>query len=447
MKHIKPLLRIAGFLLCLALLVAFANTHLLQTDTIPFLTMTEMKARSDIELAIIGSSVVRDHFNPELIGEETGLTTFDAAVPCASLPADLAMTETLFQTNSPQWVVLVMEPYNLNTTKEELEAEYKLMPMLDDPAIALRYYLRLCREDGRYLDRALLFRTEMASSLADVKKTFGLRYNTGETYEQLKSSFGEGITYQGAGFLRYDVEAGAQTLVRQRMIRREATSWEYSLMDETQALLYEYKALCEENDAQLMILLYPMHTAQALANPDYLPYNESLRAFCAQNDILCFDMGYAKPELMERLDDYYFDLDHMNGEGADVLSAAFAELFNRCTADEDVSGLFYGSRYEYLQTIDFITNCWVLPEGGNRYTADSNHAAQVTAEYRFTLVDAEGGETLLRDYGEETGIEAEIPAGCELRVYARPAGGKQDERVYFDYPTDYEAFYAQWDTR
>lgn len=430
----KPYARLAGFFLCLALLAALANTFLLQTDTVAYLTLAEMKSRSDIELAIVGSSVVRDHFDPALITERTGKAAFGAAVPCAALPADIAMTEEMLRTSSPEWVVAVMEPYNFNTTKEEFEAQYKLAPMLTSPKTALSYYLRLCRADGDYIDRLLLFRAQMASP-AEIKKTLALRFNTQAAFEEIAKTFDPGVTYMGGGFLRYDIEADAQEEIRRRMQRQEATRWEYSLFPESQEALLDYKALCEAHGAKLMILIYPMHTAHALANPDFIPYNESLMAFCAENGIPCFNMAYAKPELMPNLDAYYFDLDHMNAEGARQLSEAFAQLFNRYTAGEDVSHLFYANQYEYMETIDFITNCWLTEEDG-RYLADSNRAPGAAAEYRFVLRDAAGEETLLRDYSGEAAIEAEISEGCDLRVYARPAGKAQDPQVYFDYPAD-----------
>jgi len=438
-RRIKPYLRLLGFFLCLALLVIFANTHLLQTDTVAFLTLREMKARSDIELAIVGSSVVRDHFDPALIGEKTGKTAFSAAVPCASLPADIAMTEEMLRTSSPAWVVAVMEPYNFNTTKEEFEAEYKLMPMLTSPKTMLDYYLRLCEADGDYIDRLLLFRAQMAASLGEIKKTFGLKYNAEAAFEEIKGTFDEGVTYMGGGFLRYDVEPAAEDVIRQRMQRQEATRWEYSLFPASQQALLDYKALCAQNGAQLMILIYPMHTAHALANPDFIPYNESVMAFCADNGIPCFNFAYARPEFMPNLDGYYFDLDHMNARGAQILSSAFAEFFNRYTAGEDVSGLFYADQYEYLASISYITNCWITAEQAGAYAADCNRAPGVEAEYRFVLRHADGSETLLRDYHEESMIAMEIPDGCDLRVYARVKGQAQDERIYYDYPTDARA--------
>lgn len=83
MKHF---IRLAVFLLGFALLVILADCTLIQTDTFVALTLSEMKSRSDIELAVIGSSIVRDHFNAELISEKTGKQAFSAAVPGLSLP-------------------------------------------------------------------------------------------------------------------------------------------------------------------------------------------------------------------------------------------------------------------------------------------------------------------------------------------------------------------------
>ena len=83
-EKLMPYVRAALFMLCLVLMAAFANKFLLQTDTTTFLTVREMQQRDDIELAIVGSSVVRDHFDPYLISERTGLTAFDVA------PADMS---------------------------------------------------------------------------------------------------------------------------------------------------------------------------------------------------------------------------------------------------------------------------------------------------------------------------------------------------------------------
>ena len=99
MKHptFRGLLRLAAFLLGLALIVAFANTFCIKTDIYAALTMAEVKARSDIEVAFVGSSIVRDHFNADMISKEIGKTCFALGIPCGMLQGNIASTRELYR--------------------------------------------------------------------------------------------------------------------------------------------------------------------------------------------------------------------------------------------------------------------------------------------------------------------------------------------------------------
>lgn len=446
--------RLVLFLLGFVLLLVFANTHLIQTDTIARLTIHEMQQRDDIELALVGSSIVRDHFNAQLITEKTGLETFCATVPTASMPASIALTRELFETNSPEWVVLVTEPYNFITVREAREAQYKLMPFLSSPANMLDYYLRAAREDGYYLDRLLMFRGFGAQSVADVVKTIGLRYFPQQMYERLKPDMDPTVSYKGAGFLRHETDERADDQIRS--IVREYTGYYYELLPGSKEQIETYKQLCEENGAKLMVVIYPNHTAHGLGEPGFLDYNASLKRFCDELGIPCFNFSHAKPELMPNLDEYFFDLYHMVGEGADLLSSAFARVFSAYVSGEDVSSLFHLNNWHYLESLNFTTNCWITPykpgsewnqalyhdearvaalaEQQDVFLADCNHHTSFTPEYRFVLLEADGSETLLLDYGVDTLYACEPGAlsGKTLRLYARIAGHESSGEVWYD---------------
>ena len=143
----------------------------------------------------------------------------------------------------------------------------------------------------------------------------------------------------------------------------------------------------------------------------------------------CFNLMFAREELLPCLDDLYYDLYHMVGEGADTLSAAFARLFNAYLAGEDTSGWFYPDAQAYLASIDFITNCWLTQETGAdgqvTLRADCNRGTLVTPQYRFTLVQESGEETLLRDWSEDAVLtcDAQALAGGTPRAYARADEG------------------------
>ena len=431
-KNIRPFIRLFAFLLAFVPVVLLADTFLIQTDTFVALTMDELKTRSDIELAVVGSSIVRDHFNAPLISERTGMQAFSAAVPGLSLQGELALTSELYRQNDPEYTVLVVEPYNFDTAKEDPNALYKLMPFLSDAENKMTYYLDTAREDGKYLDRLLLFREFGAQSLADVAKTAGLRLNARKEYERLKPTMDATVSYAGGGFLRHTSDESAESLIRETVLREEYPGYVYELYEPSKALLARYKALCEEKGSKLLVILFPNLTAHALAEPGFLPYGESLMRYCRESDIPCFNFQYAKAEYLQNLDGYYYDLYHMNGTGADLFSAFFARFFNAYTSGEDVSGWFYADQAQYLASIDRITNVW-LSVGEGVYIADCNRGTLVTPRYRFVSVAADGTETTLLDDGESDTLPAAlVPDGETLRVYAVPKGQENADSVWYD---------------
>ena len=453
-KHLSGLAKLFVFMLGFAALVWFANLHLIQTDTFAALTMKEMQQRDDIELAFIGSSIVRDHFNVDLITEETGLTAFDVAIPCASMPATIAVTRELYRTSLPEWTVMVAEPYNFDTVREGIEAQFKMMPFLSDPSNIIDYYLRLCDEDGYYFDRMFMFRKFGAQSVSDIVKTIGLRYWPKATYERLMPTLDPTVVYSGGGFLRHETDARADDLIRNSVFR-EFTGYKYSLYPESVEQIKLYKQQVEAAGSNLMVVIFPNHTAHGLAEPGFLDYNESLRALCAELSVPCYDFTLARPELMPVLDEYYYDLYHMVGEGADIFSEAFCRVFNAHLSGEDVSHLFYADNREYLMSIDFITNAWVVQYPGGTWNqswsqdkktiealgkdhdvfmADSNRGPRLAPEYRFVIREEDGSETLLQDYGVAIYYACEKGAldGKTLRVYARVPDAADAQEHWFD---------------
>ena len=203
------------------LVVLLANAVLIQTDTYSALPLAELKSRDDIDLAVVGSSIVGEHLNANLVSEQTGLTAFSASVPSLSLQGEIALTREIYRKNSPAYTVLSLEPYNLNSAKEYTSAYYRLTPYLSSWRDKITYYLDACREDGLYLDRLFMFREFGVESLSDILKTVGLRLNPLKTYEKLKPTLDDTVTYEGSGFLRYDREPDVADLVREKLQREQ----------------------------------------------------------------------------------------------------------------------------------------------------------------------------------------------------------------------------------
>ena len=295
----RKIIRLCVFLLGFVWLIIFANTFLIKTDTYARLTLAELQERDDIQVAFVGSSIVRDHFNAEMISEQTGFTCFSVGIPCAALQADLAVTKELYRKNNPEWTILVVEPFTFDTVREGIEAQYELMPYLSSPIEQVKYYLRLCREDGWYFDRLFMFRDFGVESFRDFLKTVGLHFFPWQTYQSMKPKLDKRMTYAGSGFVRYNTKDRATKVVRQQIIR-EYTGYEYGLYPHSKEMLLEYRDLVEQNGSKLMVFIYPNMTAHNLAIPGFLDYNASLMEFCAENGIECVNFSLAKPELYPR---------------------------------------------------------------------------------------------------------------------------------------------------
>ena len=430
---IRKALALLAFLVLAALLIPLGNTTLVQLDTFATLTMRDMRERDDIELAIVGSSIVQHHFNPALISEATGLTAFDATITNMVMPDVLALTRELYRTNSPEWVVLVLEAYSFDSVRTDPQTQMKLMPHLSSPANRLRYLQDVLEKDGETLSRVLLFNTFGFQSFDDVRKAVRLRVEPEAVLAELQSEHPGDYLYAD-GFVRRETDERATDSLVKTIIREE-TGYTYEIYDYTKDKLREFKALCEAHGSKLMVVLAPGMTAHALAEPGYLPYLQSAQAFLNELGVPCFNLMFAREELLPRLDETYYDLYHMVGEGADVLSAAFARVFNAHRAGEDVSGWFYPDAQAYLASIDFVTNCWLAQEtdadGQATLLADCNRGSLVTPQYRFTLIREDEGETLLRDWSEEATLTCDALdlAGGTPRVYAR--AGESGEEVSF----------------
>ena len=85
-KNIRSFLRFGAFLLILVLVVLLANAVLIQTDTYSALPLAELKSRDDIDLAVVGSSIVGEHQRQPRQRADR-LNRLSASVPSLSLQA------------------------------------------------------------------------------------------------------------------------------------------------------------------------------------------------------------------------------------------------------------------------------------------------------------------------------------------------------------------------
>lgn len=423
-------LRFFSFFLIPILVLTGANLLLMRSDAHTYYSLREATHSEQIDLALVGSSIVYADFNPQIITEKTGLEAYSLTIGHMSLPGALAITRLLYQDRQPKYIALVLESDNFSKTTENIQTQMRLSPFLTThPIIAARYYLDLCSQDQQYIDRLFLFKSFMIRDLDDLRHTLALWFSPDEFL--LESGLFDGaMQYQGRGFMRYVKDGHGYDALRFTPLKPHIADNTPGLHDFSKRKLLEYKTLCEKHGSQLLVVISPNSTAQVLGRTGFLDKNIALGAFCRENGIPFFDMSLAKDSFIPLLDPYYYDLYHLDGTGADIFSEKFGEMLHMYLAGESVDHLFYSSADEYLDSIDFITNAWIdqsSSDGEDVFTADCLHGRTVTPEYAFYLVGDDASHELLQDYSSDNTYccASGSLSGRRLRVYARPVGSQE----------------------
>lgn len=422
-------IRFLSFFLLPVLVLTASNLLLLRSDALTYYSIREAVQSEQLDLALVGSSIVFSDFNPQIITEKTGLETYNLTIGHMSLQGALATTRLLLQDKQPKYIALVLESDNFSKTTEDIQTQMRLSPhLVTHPLIAMRYYLDLCSQDHRYMDRLLLFKSSMVRNLDDIRRNLSLWFSPDEFL--FESGLLEGVTqYQGRGFMRYMKDGRGYDALRFTPLKHDVADDTPGLEDFSKRKLLEYQALCERYGSQLLVVISPNSTAQVLGRTGFLDKNIALGAFCRENGIPFFDMSLARDSFIPLLDSHYYDMYHLDGTGADIFSEKFGELIRMYIAGEPVDDLFYSSADEFLDSIDFITNTWIeqRSEGGQDvFKADCLRGRTVLPEYAFYLVGEDDSLELLQDYSnrDEYRCTAGSLSGKTLRVYARPAGSQ-----------------------
>ena len=433
---IRPWLRFLAFFLVPAAILVLCNQVLIAPHESTFYTFYELSQRDDVEMAVVGSSVVQYGFNANVITEDLGMEVYNVTAGHMAMPGSLAATQIMYKTNQPRYVCLVLEPDSFGQLSENMQTQQMLQPFMLDPKIGIPYYLDLCKRDGKYFERLFIFRSYMAKDLDEVQRMIRMRLDP-ETY-YAESEFGRTGYYKGRGYITKEVEGQGEGLLRfvsLRPVQDNAISPELS--EESKRQLIQYRDLCEKQGSQLIVVMPPNMLAHALAKDGYAQKHVSLEAFCKEQGIAFFNFFFAKESFMPRLDHYFEDVLHMDYRGAEMFSHKFAEVMQMYMDGRPTDHLFYHSAEEFFDSIDCITNTWIEETRGHDqdvYMASCMSGASVTPEYSFYLVAEDGTKTLLQPYSQSdtfTCAAGEM-VGQRLRVYARPLGSEEESVIFYD---------------
>ena len=109
-KKIRRISIFTGLVAVVYLTVFLCNSFLLKRDSASFLPIHEIQERSDVEVVFIGSSLVRNGINPDIVNRETGLVCFDLGIPGMKLPGVETCIHFIAKKNKPRYIIVATEP-------------------------------------------------------------------------------------------------------------------------------------------------------------------------------------------------------------------------------------------------------------------------------------------------------------------------------------------------
>ena len=108
---------------------------------------------------------------------------------------------------------------------------------------------------------------------------------------------------------------------------------------------------CKKQNIRLVLVTAPLPSAYVQDTQNYQAYVDAMRSFAAANGTQYWDFSLFKDtDLLPIGFDDFSDMHHLNGQGAETFSKAFATVAARSAAGENVSSLFYDTVAEKLAT-------------------------------------------------------------------------------------------------
>lgn len=294
-----------------------------------------------------------------------------------------------------------------------------VMDRIQSPGIKAEYiWKHLEAEEYPLLLTSYRYRDQIGSIGENVQAKLARDYRQGIDTRK-------GTYYQERGFIhstaKGELHTGIYGYQEVDMEQMSAEAVEY---------LDKIVELCEENNAQLYLVVPPIAFTGIYSSQTYQSCVDYFTAYAQEKGVTFWDLNLIKDRQTVLPDAMLSDGDHLGEEGAVICSSFYSELVEAKRAGKDTAPYFYASVEEMKADIHGIVECNVKSEpygknGDRMLEAQSIHGKDCTPEYEFWVREAGSEWIRLQEYGE--GTECLVPAkyleeGVYFQINCRRAG-------------------------
>lgn len=410
MCYVRRMAAILAFAACM-LLINDALRFLLTDDANSYtrLTMHEMYEQSDIDVLLLGSSHSLRSLDPAVLDEAWGVNTFNGGTSSQLPVAGYYLLKEVGKDNNLSRVYVEVY-YELMSGDEVWQSPTGAYIISDYMKPSLNRLMFLWDTGGKdYLVHGLVWGRRNWEKLFDFSYwRDNLQKKCSADYRNYAYVTVKDDTYAGKGFVynREEIEPGAFGATQAfSPISQQAIS------ERNQKYLDKIIRYCQENGIEVIFYSAPMPDFRLASCGNYDSYVAQMSAFLEERNVPYYDFNLCRSDFMKLDEGCFKDDNHLNGEGAEIFSRAFARFF----AEEEKDGVFwdsYAQKMEQEQDAVFGVICEMEKEEDGSISAhiipvDNTDQPIYFAVYKRREEETEYQE--YRTYSEETDFV--LPAG------------------------------------
>lgn len=349
-----PMKKTSLFLNRIAFIIAFIASFCIINIVLRFLIiddtqsytrimLKEMYEQKDIEVLFLGSSHSYRSINPSIFDEKWGVNTFNAGTSSQQADGSYYLLREVGRTHELKRVY--MEVYydilGQNGSYQSATATYIISDYMQMSSNRLKYIW----ESGgmNYLIHGLLLPCRNWESLFDMTYIRDMLHKKmNPNYLSYEYVYGEYEHYQGKGFVySKDVDNSDFFTATSHFapIPRDALSLK------SKEYLDRIISYCQKEGIEIIFYSAPISDFRLADVGNYDYYVMQMKEFLKEKGVAYYDFNLCRPEFLSLDEKYFQDNHHLNGEGANTFSTAFAQLLS----EENPEKAFYHSYGEKLE--------------------------------------------------------------------------------------------------
>lgn len=319
----------AAVVLSLVCFAVHACNYLLVDDTGSYtrLMMHELyENEENIDTLFLGSSHCFRAYDPELFTELTGKTAFNLGSSSQHFDTSYYLLREAAKYNDIKTVYLDMHYKFLFINKELRDlVQANIISDYMKPSLNKLEFLTRVSGPEHYTNRMLPFRRNW-QKLADIPylRDVWSKKQT-EAYKNYDPIVNEHQYYVGKGFVYSEEEFDAESV----------TWWDKfpSAAEElngdgayTNSCIQNIVEFCRENDIRLIFVTAPSFEKYLDAIAPYDAAYGYIKNMAEQYGVPYWDFNLCRKERLYLSDEYFLDVDHLNGKGAEAVTELLARL-------------------------------------------------------------------------------------------------------------------------